>query len=186
MFIDFVLYGILSNNPKEATSIRRKADWFFPNTVAHIFYCKSYDGVLLYCLSRMEAQIALQEALGGMYGTHQPRRKLWDQLRRMRYYCLMVSNAIVYAWCCYACQIHADFMHQAPTLCRCFVILWGSMTNLSALFKRSLIYFGDFFSKWMEPITLKEAKALDIIKFIKNHVISRLGAPWKIIHDNWT
>ena len=35
----------------------------------------------------------------------------------------------------------------------------------------------DYFSKWAEVIPLKEVKAVDVIKFIKHHVIYRFGIP---------
>lgn len=43
-------------------------------------YRRSYDGVLLQCLSLKEAQAALQEVHDGMCDADQPGPKLWDLL----------------------------------------------------------------------------------------------------------
>jgi len=41
--------------------------------------------------------------------------KLGDRLQKLGYYWpKMVPDAIIYAKRCHACQIHGDFIHQAP------------------------------------------------------------------------
>jgi len=55
-YIDFFLYGILPDDPKEATAIRRKAPRFYNNAITRILYRRSYDGILLWCLSHKEAR----------------------------------------------------------------------------------------------------------------------------------
>ena len=114
-YIDYVLYDILPDDSKEAAAIKRKAPRFYYNAVMRTLYHRSYDGILLWCLSRKEAQEALKEAHDGTCGAHQPGPKLWDRLRRLGYYWpKMVSDAVAYARRCHACQIHGDFIHQAP------------------------------------------------------------------------
>ena len=46
-YIDFVLYGILPDNPKETAAIRRKAFRFYDNAIMQTLYRRSYDGILL-------------------------------------------------------------------------------------------------------------------------------------------
>jgi len=46
-YIDFVLYGILPDDPKEVVAIRRKARRFYYNAIMQILYRRSYDGILL-------------------------------------------------------------------------------------------------------------------------------------------
>ena len=78
-------------------------------------YRQPHDGTLLCCLSHKEAQEALKKAHDGMFRTHQLGPKLGDRLRRLGYYWpKMIPDAIGYAKRCYACQIHGDFVHQAP------------------------------------------------------------------------
>ena len=83
--------------------------------IIRILYRRSHDGILLRCLSHEEAQETLKEAHDGMCGAHQPDPKLGDRLQILGYYWpKMISNAIAYAKRCQACQIHGDFIHQAP------------------------------------------------------------------------
>jgi len=58
---------------------------------------------------------ALKEAYDDMCVAHQPGPKLRDRLRRLGYYWpKMIPDAIAYAKRCHACQIHGDFIYQAP------------------------------------------------------------------------
>jgi len=94
-YIDFVLYGILPDDPKEVAAIRRKAPWFYYNAITWTLYRRSYDEILLRYLSHKKAHEALKEAHDGMCGTHQPGAKLKDRLWRLGYYWLkMIPDAM--------------------------------------------------------------------------------------------
>ena len=83
--------------------------------ITRTLYRQSHDGILLHCLSQKEAHEVPKEAYDGLYGAHQPGPKLEDQLRRLGYYWpKMIPDAITYAKRCHACQVHGDFIHQAP------------------------------------------------------------------------
>ena len=75
-YIDYVLYGILPEDTKEAAAIRRKAPKFYYNAITRTLYRRSHDGILLRCLSQKEAREILKEAHDGMCGAHQPGPKL--------------------------------------------------------------------------------------------------------------
>jgi len=49
--IDFVLYGILADDPNKAAAIRRKAPRSYYNAIMQTLYRRSYDEILLQCLS---------------------------------------------------------------------------------------------------------------------------------------
>lgn len=112
-FMHFVLYDIFTEDPKEATSVTRRANHSFYNIDIKQIYWKSYDGILLWCLSCKEAQATLQEGHHSIYGAHQPRLELWDRLRRMGYYWpKMIIYVIDYAKTYHIYQIHADYIHS--------------------------------------------------------------------------
>ena len=79
-FIDYALHDLLLNNPKEAASIRRRSLRFYYDPIVKTLYCRSYDGILLRCLSNSKAQEVLKEAHDGICGDHQPGSKLKDRL----------------------------------------------------------------------------------------------------------
>ncbi|XP_070034842.1 uncharacterized protein [Nicotiana tomentosiformis] len=82
--IDYLSYGILPENPRRMTEIRRRAPRFL--------YCKDtlykrlFEGVLLRCLGEYEALQALHEAHSGVCGSHQSGPKLHFHIKRMGYY----------------------------------------------------------------------------------------------------
>jgi len=51
LYIDYALYGILPDDPKEGAAIKRKAPRFYYNAITRTLYRRSHDGVLLHCLS---------------------------------------------------------------------------------------------------------------------------------------
>ena len=96
--IDYALHGLLLDDPKEAASIRRRSLRFYYEPALKTLYRRSYDGVLLRCLSNSEAQEVLKEAHDGICRAHQPGLKLKDRLHRLGYYWLtMIADAIQYA-----------------------------------------------------------------------------------------
>ncbi|XP_020266913.1 protein NYNRIN-like [Asparagus officinalis] len=44
----------------------------------------------------------------------------------------------------------------------------------------------DYFSKWAEAIPLKETRGVDVVNFVRTHLIYRFGIPARIISDNGT
>jgi hypothetical protein len=42
----------------------------------------------------------------------------------------------------------------------------------------------DYFTKWLEAMALKKANSEEIIKFLKDNILSRFGVPDKFITDN--
>ena len=79
LFIEFALYDILPDDPKEAAAIKRKAHRFYYNAIMLTLYCRSHDEILLHCLSHKEAQEALR-AHDGMCEAHQLGPRLGERL----------------------------------------------------------------------------------------------------------
>jgi len=79
--IDYALHDILLDDPKEAASIRRRSLHFYYDPVVKTLYHRSYDGILLRCLSNSEPREVLKEAHNGICGAHQPGPKLKDRFR---------------------------------------------------------------------------------------------------------
>ena len=106
----------------------------------------------------------------------------------------MIHDAIAYAKRCHPCQIHGDFIHQAPGhLCpttffwpfeMCVMDVIGPISPPSSKGYQFILAITDYFSKWAKAIPLREVKTSDVIKFVKHHVICRFGVSQRIVHDN--
>ncbi|XP_020243174.1 uncharacterized protein LOC109821396 [Asparagus officinalis] len=99
------LYQDIPDETYEANVVSREQVWqlYFDgaartSSTGRTLYQKSYDGLLLRCLSNREAKEALKEAHDGICGAHQPSPKLWDRLYRLGYYWpIMVQDDVAYA-----------------------------------------------------------------------------------------
>lgn len=110
-----MMFGYHHEDPKQAADIERKAFQFYYSATSRTFYRRIPDGLFLCCLSNQEAQEVLKEALDGVFGAHQPGPKFGGRISKMGYYWPRMSpDTINYAKRCHACQIHKDFIHQAP------------------------------------------------------------------------
>jgi len=89
---------------------------------------------------------------------------------------------------CHVCQVHGDFIHQAPGYLRSKTSTWpfemwgmdvvGPISPPSSKGHRFILVITDYFSKWAKAIPLREVKASDVVKFVKHHVIYRFS-----VHD---
>ena len=185
----------LPDDPKRRVYIKRTVvRYAFHN---NMLYKRSFDGMLLRCLSKEEAAQALKDTHGGICGAHQAGPKLAAQLKRIGYYWpTMVQDSINYTRACKSCQIHGDFIHQPPLPLHPSSLSWpfetwgldviGVISPKSSRLHQYILAATDYFSKWAEAIPLKEVKAEDVANFIKTHIIYRFGVPSKIISDNAT
>jgi len=71
LFINFVLYTILPDDPNKVTAIKRKPPRLYYNEITQSLYHRTYDVILLCCHSHKEAQEALRKAYDDACGAHQ-------------------------------------------------------------------------------------------------------------------
>jgi len=165
------------------------------DAVVKTLYRRLYDDILLCYLSNSEAEEVIKEAHDGICGSHQPGLKLKDRLHWLGYYWpTMIADVAKYAKKCKVCQIHADFVHQPPEMLHPTIATWpfeawgidviGPISPPSIRGHRFIVVVTDYFSNWTETVLLAEVKMINVISFIKHHVIHRFGIPWRIIYDN--
>lgn len=70
----------MPDNIKDRTSIQRHAPRYYFDMPSKTLYRKSFDGVLLRCLSQKEVEEILKEVHAGLCGAHQAGPKLHDQI----------------------------------------------------------------------------------------------------------
>ncbi|XP_027158117.1 uncharacterized protein LOC113759746 [Coffea eugenioides] len=185
-------YQKLPDEQRRRTDIRRRAPRFI--LYKDTLYRRSFEGVLLRCLSEDEAYRTMYEAHSGICGDHQSGPKLHFQIKRMGYYWpTMVKDCIEYAQRCQTCQFHANYIHQPPeplhpTVASWHFDAWGLdvVGPLPKSFGQHLYILAatDYFSKWAEVIPLKQVRKEDMINFVRVNIIYRYGIPRYIITDN--
>ena len=191
--INYIQHGRLPSDSRQRVDIRRRALRFA--YLNDTLYRRSFDGILLRCLSKDEATRALFETHSGTCGAHQAGPKLAAQLKKIGYYWpTMVKDAMKFASSCKMCQLHGDFIHQPPQPLHPTVLSWpfeswgldviGPFKPSSSLGHQYILAGTDYFSKWAEAVPLKEVRSEDVARFIRNHIIYRYGVPFKIISDN--
>ena len=189
------MFGILPEDPKERVSIQRRAPNFHLDIPSKILYRKSFNGVLLRCLSQQEAEETLKEVHAGLCGAHQAGPKLYDQIKRLGYYWpTMVADAMKFAKCCQQCQVHGDYVHMPPEWLHPTAISWpfeawgmdiiGPISPPSSKGHRFIFAATDYFSKWSEAFAFNEMKTSSVLQFLRTNIICRFGIPKRFVHDN--
>ena len=112
-FIEYLKYGRLPTEKNKVIELKRRVlSYTFMNDT---LYKRSYDQLLLRCLSSQEAKQAMDEVHLGICGAHQAGPRMRLKLKQMGYYWpTMLQDCISMARKCYICQIHVDFIHQHP------------------------------------------------------------------------
>ncbi|KAI5316649.1 hypothetical protein L3X38_036356 [Prunus dulcis] len=94
--IEYLLLEKLPNDSRKKAEVRRRATRFL--YLNGTLYKRSFDGMLLRCLSKQDATKALHDTHAGTCGAHQAGPKLSNQLKRLGYYWpTMVRDSIKFA-----------------------------------------------------------------------------------------
>ncbi|KAI5338762.1 hypothetical protein L3X38_018034 [Prunus dulcis] len=111
--IEYLQHGKLPNNSRKKAEVRRRATRFmYPNDT---LYKRSFDGMLLRCLSKQDATKALHDTHASTWDAHQVGPKLSNHLKRLGYFWpIVVRDSMKFATTCKGCQLHGDFIHQPP------------------------------------------------------------------------
>uniref|UniRef100_A0A2N9I710 Uncharacterized protein n=1 Tax=Fagus sylvatica TaxID=28930 RepID=A0A2N9I710_FAGSY len=96
---------------------------------------------------------------------------------------------------CHTCQVQANLIHTHPTSLQNMVTPWpfhtwgldliGPINPASGGYIWILVAT-EYFTKWVEAIPLKKATGAAVANFIREHIITRFGIPYKLITDNGT
>ncbi|CAM8892537.1 unnamed protein product [Rhodiola kirilowii] len=191
--IDFLDHQKLPTDPRHKVEICRRAPRFihYKGTL----YRRSFLGQWLRCLNEEEAVEVMQEAHAGICGAHQSGPKLYDRVKRMGYYWpTVVQDCVDFAKKCNACQFNANFIHQPPEHLHPTVASWpfkawgldvvGPINPKVSNGHTYILAATDYFSKWVEAVTLREVKKENVVDFITKHIIYRHGVPQRIVTDN--
>uniref|UniRef100_A0A2N9H5W3 RNA-directed DNA polymerase n=1 Tax=Fagus sylvatica TaxID=28930 RepID=A0A2N9H5W3_FAGSY len=96
---------------------------------------------------------------------------------------------------CHTCQVQANLIHTHPTSLQNMATPWpfhtwgldliGPINPASGGYIWILVAT-EYFTKWVEAIPLRKATGAAVANFIREHIITRFGIPYKLISDNGT
>uniref|UniRef100_A0A2N9E3P2 RNA-directed DNA polymerase n=1 Tax=Fagus sylvatica TaxID=28930 RepID=A0A2N9E3P2_FAGSY len=166
-FLEYLLEGILPSNPKDVYRLKRLALRYFVE--GGTLFRKGFHGEPLRCLSPSESQMVMKETHAGECGEHQGKKRLYQCLLTLGYYWpTMKKDAADFMKTCHTCQISLALSIRPP------VVTFGFLSAT------------EYFTKWVEAIPLRKATGAAVANFIREHIITRFGIPYKLITDNGT
>uniref|UniRef100_A0A2N9FUQ4 RNA-directed DNA polymerase n=1 Tax=Fagus sylvatica TaxID=28930 RepID=A0A2N9FUQ4_FAGSY len=164
-FLEYLLEGILPSNPKDVYRLKRLALRYFVE--GGTLFRKGFHGEPLRCLSLSESQMVMKETHAGEY----------------------------FVKTCHTCQVQANLIHTHPTSLQNMATPWpfhtwgldliGPINPASGGYIWILVAT-EYFTKWVEAIPLRKATGAAVANFIREHIITRFGIPYKLITDNGT
>ncbi|XP_070025197.1 uncharacterized protein [Nicotiana sylvestris] len=95
---------------------------------------------------------------------------------------------------CHQCQVHGDLIHAPPTELHPMSAPWsfvawgmdviGPIELKASNGHRFILVAIDYFTKWVEAITLKSVTKKVVVDFVHSNIICHFGIPATIITDN--
>uniref|UniRef100_A0A2N9G8E1 RNA-directed DNA polymerase n=1 Tax=Fagus sylvatica TaxID=28930 RepID=A0A2N9G8E1_FAGSY len=193
-FLEYLLERILPSNPKDAYRLKRLALRYFVE--GGTLFRKGFHGEPLRCLGLSESQMVMKETHAGECGEHQGKKRLYQCLLTLGYYWpTMKKDAADFVKTCHTCQVQANLIHTHPTSLQNMATPWPFHTwgldligpiNPASGGCIWILVATEYFTKWVEAIPLRKATGAAVANFIREHIITRFGIPYKLITDNGT
>uniref|UniRef100_A0A2N9IIW6 Integrase catalytic domain-containing protein n=1 Tax=Fagus sylvatica TaxID=28930 RepID=A0A2N9IIW6_FAGSY len=137
-----------------------------------------------------------EETHAGECGKHQGKKRLYQCLLTLDYYWpTMKKDAADFVKTCHTCQVQANLIHTHPTSFQNMATPWPFHTweldligpiNPASSGYIWILVATEYFTKWVEAIPLRKATGAIVANFIREHIITRFGIPYKLISDNGT
>uniref|UniRef100_A0A2N9I5B2 Integrase catalytic domain-containing protein n=1 Tax=Fagus sylvatica TaxID=28930 RepID=A0A2N9I5B2_FAGSY len=208
-FLEYLLERILPSNPKEVYRLKRLSfEKLMRENVGNILEKdsfstqKAFDGEPLGdALACSESQMVMKETHAGECGEHQGKKRLYQCLLTLNaclhsdYWPTMKKDAADFVKTCHTCQVQANLIHTHPTSLQNMATPWPFHTwgldligpiNPASGGCIWILVATEYFTKWVEAIPLRKATGAAVSNFIREHIITRFGIPYKLITDNGT
>uniref|UniRef100_A0A2N9I4L9 Integrase catalytic domain-containing protein n=1 Tax=Fagus sylvatica TaxID=28930 RepID=A0A2N9I4L9_FAGSY len=147
-------------------------------------------------LALSESQMVMKETHAGECGEHQGKKRLYQCLLTLGYYWpTMKKDAADFVKTCHTCQVQANLIHSHPTGLQNMTTPWPFHTwgldligpiNPASGGCIWILVATEYFTKWVEAIPLRKATGAAVANFIREHIITRFGIPYKLVTDNGT
>ncbi|PKI39033.1 hypothetical protein CRG98_040575 [Punica granatum] len=160
-----------------------------------ILYRRSFDSTLLRCIDEHESRRLMEEVHGGNCGPHMNGLMLAKRIMHLGYYwSTMETDCVKHVKHCHRCQVYADQIKAPPNELRPMTAPWpfsmwgmdviGPINPKASNGHMFILVTIDYFTKWIEAITLASVTAKAVARFLRCDVIARYGVPAMIITDN--
>ncbi|VFQ95862.1 unnamed protein product [Cuscuta campestris] len=190
----YILDGSLPTDPIAAKVVKRRAPSY--TLECYRLYKRSYNGTLLRCLRRDEAQKLMEEIHEGICSAHQGAFTLSRKVTLQGYFSpTIIRGCAEYVRKCKICQ---EFQKVPGRPARNYTPIsttipfawWG--IDLVGILPRGtgnntyLVVAIDYFTKWVEPALVPTITEEQMRKFVSKQILCRFGLPQQIITDNGT
>ncbi|KAK1431626.1 hypothetical protein QVD17_08115 [Tagetes erecta] len=192
--INYLNHGWLPESRGAAHKLKCKALHY--QLLDNVLYRRSYLGPLLRCVTDEEANYLVREIHTGICGIHAGPRAVVAKITNAGYYWPGMHNAAVTELRkCRSCQRYAPMILRpkndlipvsaAWPFQKWAVDIVGPFPEAAGRFKH-LIVGVDYFTKWTEAKPLTTISALQVKKFLWEHIVCRFGVPLCLVTDNGT
>jgi hypothetical protein len=173
-------------------TLRRLATQFF--LCGELMFKRSMHGPLR-CVDDAMAKRLMEEVHEGTCGPHMSGHALAKKILRTGYFWqTMTNDCISFVRHCHQCQIHGDVLRAPPKELQVMTSPWpfsawgmdviGEITPKSSGGHRFILVAIDYFTKWVEAVSLASVTQKQVARFLKHHIICRHGMPEALITDN--
>jgi hypothetical protein len=180
-------------DPKNRRALRLKYASF--QLINDVLFRKNFDGVLMRCLEKEEAEKVLSELHAGEVSGHFGGDTTSHKVLRVGYYCPTLFKD--FHALCRKCIIFqkvagqvkkAAFPLQPVTVDSPFqqwgLDIIGPINPSSSQQHKYIITTTDYFTRWSEVVPLKVVNTNQVVSFLNSHIITRFAIPKCLVFDN--
>jgi hypothetical protein len=193
---DIIFYlrsGQFPNNmtPKERRALKMKSNQYV--LVAKVLFRRNHDGILLRCVDSNKSQELIKEFHEGICGGHfTPTTTAHRIIRSGYYWPTIFKDSYAMVRKCFSCQKFSGKMKKVamplqPVLVEEPFAQWGldvigPINPKSSKGHAYILTATYYFTKWKEAVALKRVDSEELIRFLKDNILSRFGVPEKVHH----
>ncbi|VFR03159.1 unnamed protein product [Cuscuta campestris] len=190
----YILDGSLPTDPIAARVVKRRAPSY--TLECGRLYKRSYNGTLLRCLRRDDAQKLMEEIHEGICSAHQGAFTMSRKITLQGYFWpTIIRDYAEYVPKCKVCQEFQKVpgrpaTNYTPISTSIPFARWGidlvGILPRGAGNKMYLVVAIDYFTKWVEATPVPTITEEQMRKFVSKQIVCRFGMPQQIITDNGT
>jgi hypothetical protein len=150
--------------------------------IGNEMYRRTVEGLLLKCLDKEKARIAMEEVHEGLCGTHQSAPKMkWTLKHAGLYWPTMMNDCVRYKRGCEACQRFGDLQITPASMLHPIVKPWpfrgwgldflDEIHPSSSKGHKFVIVSTYYFTKWTKVVPFRNMMHRELISFVQEHII---------------